>query len=138
MADADPPSPAKPSPQPPTAAEAAHILREAWRDPDWGTLVWLTMVTGLRRGELCAIRWRHVNLLDGVLSLEKSISQRGSRTWEKETKTHQQRRITLDQETVRLLVEHRTRCDARAAALGIAEPNVIANEISNSRQRILG
>jgi integrase/DNA-binding transcriptional regulator YhcF (GntR family) len=119
MADADPPSPAKPSPQPPTAAEAAHILREAWRDPDWGTLVWLTMVTGLRRGELCAIRWRHVNLLDGVLSLEKSISQRGSRTWEKETKTHQQRRITLDQETVRLLVEHRTRCDARAAALGI-------------------
>jgi integrase/DNA-binding transcriptional regulator YhcF (GntR family) len=119
MADADPPSPPKPSPQPPTAAEAARILKEAWKDPDWGTMVWLTMVTGLRRGELCAIRWRHVNLPSAVLSLEKSISQRGSRTWEKETKTHQQRRITLDQETVRLLVEHRTRCEARAAALGI-------------------
>jgi integrase len=76
------------------------------------------MVTGLRRGELCAIKWRHVNLPNGVLSLERSISQRGSRTWEKETKTHQQRRITLDHETVRPLVEHRTRCEARAAALG--------------------
>jgi integrase len=90
-------------------------------------LVWLTMVTGLRRGELCAIKWRHVNLPNGVLSLERSVSQRGSRTWERErerererdTKTHQQRRITLDHETVRLLVEHRTRCEARAAALGI-------------------
>ena len=119
MADADPPSPPKPNPQPPTAAEAARILVEAWKDPDWGTLVWLTMVTGLRRGELCAIRWQHVNLAIAVLSLDKSISQRGARTWEKDTKTHQQRRITLDQETVRLLVEHRTRCQARAAALGI-------------------
>jgi integrase/DNA-binding transcriptional regulator YhcF (GntR family) len=119
MADADPPSPPKPNPQPPTAAEAARILIEAWKDPDWGTLVWLSMVTGLRRGELCAIRWQHVNLAFAVLSLDKSICQRGARTWEKDTKTHQQRRITLDQETVRLLVEHRTRCQARAAALGI-------------------
>jgi hypothetical protein len=47
-------------------------------------LVWLTMVTGLRRGELCAIKWRHVNLPNGVLSLERSVSQRGSRTWERE------------------------------------------------------
>ena len=78
MADADPPSPPKPSPQPPTAAEAARILNEAWKDPDWGTLVWLTMVTGLRRGELCAIRWRNINFQSAVLSLEKSISQRGA------------------------------------------------------------
>ena len=118
MADADPPAPPKPSPQPPTAAEAARILNHAWKDPDWGTLIWLTMVTGLRRGELCAIRWRNVDLPSAVLSLEKSISQRGRRTWEKETKTHQQRRITLDQGTVRLLAEHRTRFEARAAALG--------------------
>ena len=76
------------------AKSAARILNEAWKDPDWRTLVWLTMVTGLRRGELCAIRWRHVNVPSAVLSLEKSISQRGRQTWEKETKTHQQCRIT--------------------------------------------
>ena len=51
---AEPPAAPKPNPQPPTAQEAARILAEAWSDPDWGALVWLAMVTGVRRGELCA------------------------------------------------------------------------------------
>jgi hypothetical protein len=34
----------------PTSEEAARILAAAWeQDPDWGTLVWLTMVTGASR-----------------------------------------------------------------------------------------
>jgi integrase len=32
--DEPPPAP-KPNPQPPTPAEAARIVNEAWRDPDW-------------------------------------------------------------------------------------------------------
>ena len=77
------------------------------------------MVTGFRRGELCAIRWRHVDLDAGVLTVERS-SQRGGWTWEKDTKTHQHRCIALDPETVSLLGDHRARCDERAAALGLA------------------
>lgn len=34
-------------------------------------------------------------------------------------KTHQQRRITLDDDTLQLLREHRTRCESRAASLGV-------------------
>ena len=50
------PSPAQTEPDPPTAAEAAAILSEAWSaDPDWGLLLWLTMVTGSRRGEISAL-----------------------------------------------------------------------------------
>jgi integrase len=56
MTLAEPPAVQPPNPRPPTAEEAAQIIEEAWKDPDWGTLVWLTMVTGQRRGELCAIR----------------------------------------------------------------------------------
>lgn len=78
------------------------------------------MVTGFRRGELCAIRWRHVDLDAGVLTVERSIGQRSGRTWEKDTKTHQHRRIALDPETVSLLGDHRARCNERAAALGLA------------------
>ncbi len=33
----EPPSTPRPNPAPPTAAEAAAILNEAWKDPDWGT-----------------------------------------------------------------------------------------------------
>jgi integrase len=78
------------------------------------------MVTGFRRGELCAIRWHHLDLGAGVLALERSIGQRSGRTWEKDTKTHQHRRIALDPETLSLLGEHRHRCEERAAALGLA------------------
>jgi len=119
IAQAVPPPQPKPNPQPPTAEQAARILNEAWQDPDWAMLVWLTMITGFRRGELCAIRWRHVDLDAGVLTVERSIGQRSGRTWEKDTKTHQHRRIALDPETLALLSEHRDRCEARAAALDL-------------------
>ncbi|MDQ2789904.1 MAG: tyrosine-type recombinase/integrase [Actinomycetota bacterium] len=120
IAQAVPPPQPTPNPQPPTTEQAARILNEAWQDPDWAMLIWLTMVTGFRRGELCAIRWRHLDLAAGVLMLEKSIGQRSGRTWEKDTKTHQHRRIAFDPETLSLLGEHRHRCEARAAALEVA------------------
>jgi integrase len=117
---AEPPSPPKPNPQPPTAAEAARILAEAWMDPDWGTLVWLAMVTGVRRGELCGLRWRNVDLTTGVLALNRSIGQRNAETWEKDTKTHQHRRIALDPETVEILADHQRRCAERAGSVGLS------------------
>jgi integrase len=120
IAQAAPPPQPKPNPQPPTAEQAARILNDAWQDPDWAMLVWLTMITGFRRGELCAIRWRHLDLDAGVLTLERSIGQRSGRTWEKDTKTHQHRRIALDSETLSLLGEHRHRCEERAASIGLA------------------
>lgn len=77
------------------------------------------MVIGSRRGETCAIRWRHVDLDNGVLHLEKAIAQDGTETWEKDTKTHQERRIVLDEQTVELLTDHWERCQSRACSLGI-------------------
>jgi integrase len=57
-----------------------------------------------------------------VLSVERSIGQLAGQTWEKDTKTHQHRRIALDQETLTLLAGHRERCMVDAAALGIERP----------------
>ena len=58
------PSPAPSRPDPPGAEEAALMLSEAWAsDPDWGLLLWLTMVTGSRRGEVSALRWHHLDLV---------------------------------------------------------------------------
>jgi integrase len=46
-----------PQPDPPTPEQASRIIAAAWElGPDWGALVWLTMVTGLRRAELLALR----------------------------------------------------------------------------------
>jgi integrase len=102
-AQAAKPAVPKSEPHPPTADEAAMIVAEAWKDPDWGMLVWLAMVTGARRGELCALRWNRLDFRTGVLEIRTSIAQQGGTTWEKDTKTHQQRRITLDEQTLALL-----------------------------------
>ena len=135
IAQAQPPATPKPNPQPPTSEQAARILTAAWTDPDWGVLIWLTMITGCRRGELCALRWSHVDLPAGVLTLDRNMRQRGGRTWEKDTKTHQSRRIALDPETVALLTEHQHRCAARAAALELSldpEAFVFSREVDGS------
>ncbi len=47
------------------------------------------MTTGARRGELCTVRWRHVDFAAGVITIRASIAQNDGRTWEKDTKTHQ-------------------------------------------------
>lgn len=119
MTQAQIPAASKPDPRPPSPPEAAAILNEAFRDPDWGTFVWVAMTTGARRGELCALRWDHVDLDNAVLRIRSSVAHNGKTTWEKSTKTHQQRRIALDPETVELLTEHRARSAARTEALDI-------------------
>jgi len=92
-----------PDPQPPSPSQAARIAMEAWKDPEWGMFVWLAMTSGARRGELCALRWDRIDFESGVASIRSSIAQSGRDTWAKDTKTHQQRRIVLDAQTLALL-----------------------------------
>lgn len=125
IGQAEPPPASKPNPQPPTAAQAAAIVSAAWEDPDWGALVWTAMTTGARRGELCAVRWSAVVLDEGreTLWLRRAIAKgEDGRPVEGALKTHQQRRIALDQETATVLREHRRRYERQAESLGLT-PN---------------
>jgi integrase len=108
-----------PEPNPPSAADAARLLDAAFAlDDDWGTLVWLVMTTGMRRGEVCALRWRDIDFDAETVEVRRSyILHRGVGV-EKGTKTHQMRRIALDSETVVLLRESRDRVRARLELLG--------------------
>ena len=116
----EPPSVPRPNPNPPTPEEAARIVREAEKDPDWSAFIWLTMTTGARRGEICGLRWPDLDLERGVVVFRSSIGQIAGDIWEKDTKTHQHRRVTIDPELVLVLMAHRERCDARAAELDTA------------------
>ena len=113
---ADPLPAARPNPKPPTTEQAAKIAGEAWRDLDWGMLVWLAFTTGARRGELCALAWDRFDFgkPEAVVTIRSSIAQSGGKTWEKDTKSHQQRRITLDAQTTALLRSYRQHCAERA------------------------
>jgi integrase len=55
------PAPNATEPDTPSPQEAATLLNEAWSDPDCGLLLWLTMLSGARRGEECALRWVDVD-----------------------------------------------------------------------------
>ncbi|HEY2765663.1 MAG TPA: tyrosine-type recombinase/integrase [Pseudonocardiaceae bacterium] len=96
------------------------------------------MTTGTRRGELCALRWSLVDLDPerAVLWLRRAISHTESGWIEADLKTHQQRRVALDPETVAVLVEHRERCQERAEALSLhlaEDAYVFSPEVDGSR-----
>jgi integrase len=59
----------------------------------------------MRRGEVCALRWSRVDLDVGVVDVRRSYRLRHGVGVEKDTKTHQMRRIAFDSETVALLTE---------------------------------
>jgi integrase len=118
MDQAIPPAQPRPDPRPPSPAEAGRILEHAATDADWGTLLWLAITTGARRGELCALRWTDIDLENAVVSLRRSLAQVGGKCWEKDTKSHQQRRVALDEETVSILRAYRKRWQEHALALG--------------------
>lgn len=72
------------------------------------------MTTGMRRGELAALRFSHIDLDQEVVRVHRNWV-RGK---EKDTKTHQRRRIALDSETVALLREQRDRVAERVGESG--------------------
>ena len=105
LAQAEPPRRPRPNPRPPSAEQAARILNKAWDDPDWATLLWVAMTSGARRGELCAVRWSWVNFEPAreTMWLQRGIRKSDAGWVEGDLKTHQQRRIALDAETVVVL-----------------------------------
>ncbi|MET8681416.1 tyrosine-type recombinase/integrase [Streptomyces sp. NPDC004647] len=74
----------------------------------------MTMVTGSRRGEMCALRWSDINFE----RLELFVKHSNNRRRIKDTKTHQRRKQAMDVITRAVLVAHRTRAEKRRKALG--------------------
>ncbi len=131
------PKPPTPNPEPPTPDQAANLVNTAWvQDAMWGTLVWLVMTTGMRRGEALALRWRHVHFDRRVLEVRRNYVQRRGRKIEKDTKTHQMRRIALDPETIAVLDEHRNHALHRARLLEVScvdDWYLFSNDAAHSR-----
>lgn len=121
-----------PDPDPPTAAEAAALIAAAWEEgPDWGALVWLVTVTGLRRAELLALRWSDVDLDGGTLYVRRNHVRVAGKSVEKDTKTHRARRLAVDDATVEVLREHLRRYEERCRELGV-EPRPASYLLSYS------
>lgn len=105
----------------PSVQEVKQVLVEAEQtDPTLAVLLTLAATTGARRGELCALRWSDLDWGLATLAIERSVYEVQGGGWaEKDTKTHQERSVGLDEFTLAVLTAHRGRVDALAAELGL-------------------
>ena len=81
-------------------------------------LFYLTLLTGLRIGEVMALRW--TDLKENAIVVERSVDTRQGKVIESEPKSRSARRIiAIDAGTLAVLAEHRTRQRAELADLGM-------------------
>ncbi len=119
--DATPPAARRTEIKPPSIAQVHGLLKAAFEfDPDFGVYLWRLAVTGCRRGEACALRWTDIHWEPAEIAISRSIAQIDQERIEKDTKTHQARRVAIDEATRELLREFHLRARERALAVGVA------------------
>jgi integrase len=107
----------------PTVEVVRQVIEEAEsRDPRLAPLLMLAALTGMRRGELCALRWTDLDLQLGTLDVSRSVVVVPGGLAEKSTKSDRSRKFALDSVGVALLTEHHARVVAWARQAGAELP----------------
>ena len=88
----------------PTPERLTELVRKSEDDdPVLSVAVAVAALTGVRRGELVALKWSDVDLVAGAIQVERAITVVDAITHEGPTKTHQARRLALDEVGVAVL-----------------------------------
>jgi len=89
----------------------ARIVEAAWKSSaEWGLYVWLSAVLGARRGEVVALQREDIDFDAGVVRLDENYVRTAEGMLLEDTKSHQMRRVSIDEPTVKLLRQHRDDC----------------------------
>jgi integrase len=105
--------------QAPAVEVVREVIEEAERrDPRLAPLLMLAALTGMRRGELCALRWTDVDLTLGVLDVSRSVVVVPGGLAEKTTKTDRSRKVALDPVGIALLTAHKAHVEQWNADAG--------------------
>jgi integrase len=78
-------------------------LAASSRSPEWATVITIAALTGMRRGELCGLQWQDVDWQGQTIAVHRSIWQTRDGWGEKDTKTHQVRKLILGDQTMGVL-----------------------------------
>jgi integrase len=100
--------------------EQAQAFLAAAAGTRWAPLWQLAIATGMRRGELMALTWQHVDLDAGIVSVERSTAQLGNQLVTTTPKNHERRKVQLDRHTVAALRTWRRQQAAERLAWGAA------------------
>ena len=120
---ASPPRPRRTTLTPPSPPEVMRLIDAASKVNDQLPAFFrLAAATGARRGEICGLQWRDIDLDTAQLVISRSVANVKGAVIVKSTKTHAARRLSLDAGTVNALVELRGRRHALAKFAGTEIP----------------
>lgn len=86
--------------------ETGRLLEAAKGEPLWYAMVLVAVRTGLRNGELRALRWEDVDLRAGKLIVRRAAAKQAVGT----PKSGRSREVPLSDETIKVLRAHRHLC----------------------------
>src|SRR5215204_59699 len=105
--------------------EASRLLEAAVGTRDEAMLT-LALRTGMRQGELAALRWEDVNLIGKPSITVRRSADTRTKTRVSTTKTGKERKIHIGPRTVEVLKAHRARqLEERMAATSWADPSLV-------------
>jgi integrase len=129
--DATPPTPRKVELSVPSPAQVSALIREAARPssraPEMAAVITLAALTGMRRGELCGLRWSDVDWRGSAVTVRQSIWQTSDGIGTKTPKTHQTRRLLLGEHAMAVLADRleRAQSDAKMAKIKLPSDGYI-------------
>jgi integrase len=103
-----------------TIEESQHLL-ESIKDTRIYWPVMLALATGMRRGEILAVRWKNIDLDRGVLRVVQSLEQTKSEIRFKDTKTSRNRAIVLPRFAIEELHQLKRQQAEELLALGVRQ-----------------
>ena len=99
-----------------TAEQVDRLMEVIQKDTLWHDLFYTELTTGLRRGELCGLRWSDVDLEHKTITIENTRTQAGKKEIEKGTKTASSTRTLYLPDTLcdmlKAAKEHQQACRA--------------------------
>jgi integrase/DNA-binding transcriptional regulator YhcF (GntR family) len=117
--------------------DVAKVIAEARaHTPALGLYLWLVVVTGVRRGELCGLQIRDTDLDRGLVHVAFNYVVRGGQRVRKDTKTHQDRWLAIDPDTCALTASYLDEIRAELAAVGVElsdDAYLFSNDPAHSR-----
>jgi len=100
--------------------DIATVIAEARaRSAALGLYLWLVAVTGVRRGELCGLQLRDIDIDRGLVHVAFNYVVCGGQRVRKDTKTHQDRWLAIDPDTCALIASYLEEIRAELAAVGV-------------------
>jgi integrase len=112
-----------------TDEEAARLLAAAATTRIYVPIV-LALATGLRRGELLALRWQDIDLTAGIIQVVRSLEQTNDRLRFKTTKTKRGKRpVVVPPSVLEVLRDHKTRQAEERLRVGLGKSELVFTRV---------